>query len=86
MEAQRWDVIACCQSCGLIMRVDLATIGKVRGPGFSLWNRMSRCRRLGCSGIVEFQAKAPGMTVHERLEAPWPDGRPALPAKGGPDA
>jgi len=86
MAAQRWDVISRCQSCGLIMTVDLATIGKVRGPAFSLWNRKSRCRRLGCSGIVEFQAKAPGMTVHERLEAPWPDGRPPLSTKGAQDA
>jgi len=67
MLAQRWEVTACCRSCRLELRVDLRTIGIVRGPGFSLWNRLSRCRRVGCHGVVEFRAKAPGMGWAEPL-------------------
>lgn len=76
MAAQRWDVISHCRKCELMMAVDLRMIARVRGPNFSLWNRKSRCRRIGCGGVVEFQAKAPGMNWHEALEAPWPDGVP----------
>lgn len=79
MIEQGWDVISTCRTCGLVMGVDLRTIAQVRGPAFSLWNRKSRCRRVGCGGVVEFQAKAPGMGYHERLDAPWPDGKPPAP-------
>jgi hypothetical protein len=77
---QGWDVISRCRRCELLMTVDLQMIARVRGPAFSLWCRKSRCRRIGCTGVVEFQAKAPGMAWHEALEAPWPDGKP--PATG----
>jgi len=64
---QRWDVISRCRQCGLVMRVDLHVIAKVRGRRTSIWNRVGRCKRIGCNGQVEFQAKAPGMTGHELL-------------------
>jgi hypothetical protein len=69
MRAERWDVISKCARCELIMQVDLGLIIKVSGPRVSLWNRKARCRRLGCNGFVEFQAKAPGMGWHEELRA-----------------
>lgn len=72
MRRERWDVLSKCQACGLLMRVDLDLIIQVRGPGVSLWNRRARCRRLGCTGWVEFQAKAPGMAMHEALTATEP--------------
>ncbi len=72
MQRDRWDVISKCEKCGLIMRVDLALIIHVSGPAVSLWNRKARCRRLGCGGWVEFQARAPGMAYHEALAAPPP--------------
>lgn len=72
MQDQAWDLLSKCDTCGLLMRVDLATIIKVRGPEFSLWNRTSRCRRVGCGGRVEFLAKAPRMGWHEPLRAPGP--------------
>jgi hypothetical protein len=56
-----WDVIASCDTCMLIMRVSLPTTIRMKGPGFSLWNRNARCRRFGCVGFVEFRARAPGM-------------------------
>lgn len=65
-----WDVISCCQKCGLTMRVNLALIIRVSGPDVSLWNRKERCRRLGCTGWVAFQARAPDMVMHEVLSAP----------------
>ncbi len=70
MRRDRWDVISKCEACGLIMRVDLALIIRVRGPAVSLWNRKARCRRLGCGGWVAFQARAPGMDLHDALTAP----------------
>lgn len=73
MQRDGWDVISRCQQCGLIMRVNLALIIRVRGPEVSLWNRKERCRRLGCTGWVEFQARAPGMSIHDALSAPDQD-------------
>lgn len=70
MQRERWDVISSCQTCGLVMRVDLSAMIRLRGPSVSLWNRKARCRRVGCGGYVEFQAKAPGMSIHEPLAAP----------------
>lgn len=77
MIAQRWDVLSCCERCRLQMVVDLQMIARVRGPAFSLWNRRSHCRRVGCGGVVSFMAKAPGMAWHEPLDAPWSDGEPS---------
>jgi len=79
MTEQGWDVLSSCDKCGLQMLVDLRMIAKVRGPTFSLWSRRSRCRRIGCGGVVRFKARAPGMGWYEELDAPWPDGKP--PAK-----
>jgi hypothetical protein len=73
MRREGWDVLSRCDACTLIMRVNLSTIIKVNGPAFSLWNRKARCRRIGCVGFVEFQARAPGMECHEPLTALWPD-------------
>jgi hypothetical protein len=66
MLAQRWEVITVCGSCKVQLRVDLRTIAAIRGTGFSLWNRDSRCKKFGCRGTVEFHAKAPGMAWFER--------------------
>ncbi|MEP6967437.1 MAG: hypothetical protein ABI906_05105 [Pseudomonadota bacterium] len=73
MRRDGWDVISRCERCGLIMRVDLGLVIRVSGPTVSLWNRKARCRRLGCTGWVEFQARAPGMGFHEPLSAPPAD-------------
>jgi hypothetical protein len=72
MHRANWDVLSRCDACALVMRVNLAAIIKVNGPQFSLWNRKARCRRIGCVGFVDFQAKAPGMECHDLLIAPWP--------------
>jgi len=69
MRAERWDVLSKCRDCGLLMRVDLDLIIKVSGPRVSLWNRKARCRRIGCCGWVDFQARAPGMNGHDYLRA-----------------
>ena len=74
MLQQRWEVTGRCKLCHLELRADLRTIAIVRGPGFSLWNRNSRCRRIAagvrCAGIVQFYAKAPGMSGPELLMTP----------------
>lgn len=76
MAANGWDVISNCDRCGLSMRVNLRTVARMKGAGFSLWNRKVRCRRIGCTGWTGFQARAPGMNWHEPLTAPWPAGKP----------
>jgi hypothetical protein len=69
MRAQRWDVISKCRACGLMMAVDLALIAKHSGPETILWNRLARCKRIGCQGYVEFQARFPGRGVYATLAA-----------------
>ena len=78
MARQRWEVISRCDTCGLMMLVDLKLISFVRGPNVSLWNRKARCRRLLCPGYVTFWAKAPGMAGHDPLiiDTRVPDVRP----------
>lgn len=71
MRLAGWDILAACGKCGLIMRVDLAILIRLRGRDLSLWNRRARCRRVGCLGFVEFQGRAPGMSMHEALSTPW---------------
>jgi hypothetical protein len=53
------DVISSCSSCGLNMAVDLALVARGRGPSTSLWNRNAPCRRIGCSGFIEFRGQVP---------------------------
>ena len=71
MRAERWDVITCCTTCGLRMQADLARIEREKGPEFSLWDRTVPCRRLGCSGFVEFQALPRNAIVRFPLTG-WP--------------
>lgn len=61
MYAGRWLVNSRCLACGLQMRVDLRVIIALRGPDVSLWNRRARCRRIGCAGAVQFEARPPDM-------------------------
>lgn len=67
MITRRWEVISKCRVCGLMMVVDLAMVAREAGPKTSLWNRTQRCRRIGCNGRVDFQAKAPGMAHFDEL-------------------
>lgn len=71
MDAQGWDVISKCLTCGLMMQVDLKLIAKVSGPRTTLWNRRQGCRRLGCIGMVQFLARIPSLnSSHYPLETP----------------
>ena len=63
------DVISSCSSCGLNMAVDLILVARVSGPSTSLWNRKAPCRRIGCSGFVEFRAKFRGTHIYQALAA-----------------
>ncbi len=69
MRRDGWDVISNCEKCDLMMTVDLERLIRKRGPNLSPWNRKARCRRLGCRGYVSFPGKAPGMSMHEPIEA-----------------
>jgi hypothetical protein len=63
------EVISSCQKCALQMAVNLGLVARISGPRTSLWNRKERCRRIGCAGFVEFQAKFPGKNYYETLSA-----------------
>jgi hypothetical protein len=71
---ERWTVVSYCRTCHLSMMVDLPLIAKVSGPKTVLWNRQSKCKRIGCQGTVEFHGKPPNITVAFRLFAEWPKG------------
>ena len=70
MQRAGWEVISRCQVCGLMMPVDLDLVAWRVGAATVLWNRKARCRRLGCQGHVEFQAKMPGTALYQTLAAP----------------
>ena len=72
MKAQSWAVRSYCRSCQLLMDADLDIIILRKGPRTSLWNRQARCRRIGCSGVVEFQGRPPQIQRYLRLFAEWP--------------
>jgi hypothetical protein len=69
MQRERWDVVSKCSACGLMMPVDLDLVAWRTGAKTVLWNRRARCRRLGCQGVVEFQARAPGSPHFQTLAA-----------------
>lgn len=69
MQRERWDVISKCATCGLMMAVDLDLVAWRSGAKTVLWNRKARCRRIGCQGFVEFQARQPGGGYYQALRA-----------------
>jgi hypothetical protein len=69
MQRERWDIISKCSACGLMMAVDLGVLTRLTGPQTILWNRKQRCRRIGCQGYVEFQARQPGGGLYLALRA-----------------
>lgn len=75
MIAKGWSVVSRCHVCGLIMPTNLKLIARVSGPGVSLWNRREKCRRLGCTGFVDFLGHPPGLHQHFPLRAEWPPSR-----------
>ena len=72
MRAAGWSVRSYCRTCHLLMEVDLDTIILRRGADTVLWNRQAKCRRIGCSGVVEFQGRPPPLVGYMRLIAEWP--------------
>jgi hypothetical protein len=69
MQKHGWEVLTKCTTCGLMMALDLRLVAKLTGPKTVLWNRKQRCRRIGCQGFVEFQARPPGAATFEALVA-----------------
>ena len=63
------DVIARCERCDLKTVVDLRVIALVSGPRASLWNRKAPCKKLGCDGFVNFEAKFWGFNVYQPMTA-----------------
>jgi hypothetical protein len=75
MREQGWEIVSQCPKCQLKMLVRLDWITRISGPQTSLWNRRPPCRRMFCSGQVQFLARPPGCLTHRPLEAPWPASR-----------
>lgn len=83
MAEQHWQVQAWCSDCRVKLKVDLRLVARVRGPGFSLWDKRGRCRAVGCTGAVDFYAQAPGRPGFSPLVSPRQDpadGREVIPA------
>lgn len=81
MYRKNWDLVAHCRQCDLRLAVDLRVVILTRGPRFSLWNQHPRCRRIvylgRCGGFMDFEFRAPGMSMHRALKAS--DRAPAAP-------
>ncbi len=77
MYANRWSVIARCDTCGLAIDVNLTLVARLKGPQTSLWNRRQPCKRIGCRGWMDFFGKHPERHSHEQLLAPDPDDKAA---------
>lgn len=45
-----------CAACGTLLRVDLDDVVARHGPGYSLVDRLERCRMVGCAGSTFFLA------------------------------
>lgn len=54
------EVVAHCSACGGSWDADLERIAKAKGVNYTLWNRTTRCRTVGCKGKVWFKASIRG--------------------------
>jgi len=45
-----------CAQCGTLLRVELEDVVARRGPGYSLVDKLDRCRMVGCSGSAFYLA------------------------------
>lgn len=59
IRGEGWPVDACCMTCGLQIRADLARIERERGADFVLWGRAAPCRKLHCDGRTIFILSPP---------------------------
>ncbi len=60
MAASGTDVRAWCRKCSLVLKVSPAMLAAYHGPDFSLMNRLTKCRQVGCDGTVFFLANGRG--------------------------
>src|SRR5690606_14440324 len=64
MRGRRWLVTALCGHCRTRLHVDLDALMALKGPGFVLWGKTSRCRVWAynvedrCPGRVIFEARS----------------------------
>lgn len=76
MYRKRWALAVVCRTCRLELRADLVSMVLRLKPDFSPWNRTSRCRRIGCRGVVDFRFRAPGMSYFMPLTSGPPAAAP----------
>lgn len=76
MYEEGWKLRAQCLTCLLELEVDVRPIIALKGPSFVLWDKLSRCRKVGCRGRVRFLGHAPGMNGYSPLVTPRPRPEP----------
>lgn len=75
MDQCNWNVISECLKCGLRLHVSLPVVIKAKGPDYSLWDRTTRCKKVGCGGTAIFAVKVPRGSFHQRIDNPFRDRR-----------
>jgi hypothetical protein len=80
-----WVVMAKCGACAIVLNVDLKLISRIKGRGFSLWNKTAPCKRVGCGGVAHFIGNPPGLGRSHQivLNAEWPGPRRYPPGRQG---
>lgn len=61
MREEGWVVMSRCNACGLLLNADLNLTIRLKGAGFSLWNKTTPCKKVGCGGVAHFVGNPPGM-------------------------
>ena len=56
MRAMNALVRSRCAKCGTLLRVELEDVVARHGPGYSLVDKLERCRMVGCTGTTFFLA------------------------------
>jgi hypothetical protein len=70
MRIGRWRVVRACDVCGVRLKTPLGALERLKGPGFSLWNREPACLVEGCTGHAHYEALPPRCSLFFRLRAP----------------
>ena len=60
MRRDGWIIYARCRHCETDLRVDLNVTARIMGADYKLWDRTTRCKRVGCEGRAAFVCTPPG--------------------------
>ena len=74
-----WKLRSYCRQCRTELELPWPMVIRTLGPNYVLWNRMGKCRKVMCSGQVEFRALPDPRAHWQQLVAPT-DRTPEKPA------